>query len=456
MNDTTLLEAPSRVRGLRLHGAAPTGAETPEQIDDLIRRACRHGRPADAVAAAKAALPAAETGSPRRSLLRELAAMQPMAATPPGETSLWLLRRLDGSMVGLFRLRDDGSVGVNPHPNESHWSLRNGRLDLNAPDGRATTRFMLSGQVDGRRVHVGLFMDDVHVHVLSEVTCQYAQLRLLDPELVGPFAGTFPPDRLAAPAMPAQPAVLLAAPRTGSHLLLNLLNSSGRVFFDAELLNSAHISIYGSDIKHEDAGALYTLRANDPLHFIKVMTTRSHHSDGRLLDDVAVRGFKLFPQQSHRALDWVMNEPRMRIVHLVRANLLAEFSSLLVAYAQGHWVGGPASLKHHRIHFQPARFERFVAMKAQYLASLRERLARREGDAIEIEYSAFSRESVNQVLSFLLQSPTDDSLNAQGLQKQLAERVIDRFDNPDDVRRCLAHMGKESWADVERPAVDGL
>ena len=135
--------------------------------------------------------------------------------------------------------------------------------------------------------------------------------------------------------------MLLAAPRTGSHLLLNLLNSSGRVFFDAELMNLVTISVFGENLKPEEAGALYALRANDPVSFLKVMLSRSHHTDARRLDDVAVRGFKLFPHQSHDAFDWVLGEPSMRVVHLYRENLLAEYSSLLVAYAEGHWVGGP-------------------------------------------------------------------------------------------------------------------
>jgi LPS sulfotransferase NodH len=468
MQFATLAPTP-RPGAMRMRSAAATEPEmaaagppaTPgqrlEAANERIRDACVARRFADAAQAARAALPHCEAGSVRESLMRLLAQARPGAVDAPGEDRLWMLQRLDGTMVALVRLRDNGEVANGAHANESRWTLRDGHLLLCAPNGQPTTAFTLGGRHQGRRVFAGLFMDSLTVHVLTEVDCAYSQLRSLDPELTGAFASLFAPDQLATPPLPAQPAVLLAAPRTGSHLLLNLLNSSGRVFFDAELLNPVQISMFGHNVRPEEAGALYSLRANDPVHFLKVMLARSHHSDGRLLDGVPVRGFKLFPQQSERALAWVLAEPAMRIVHLHRANLLAEFSSLLVAYAGGHWVGGPSTLKARRIAFDDQRFLRFVEMKRRALGRLRERLAVRGGDVAEIEYSAFSHTSLNQLLSFLLRGqPSDVAMSALGLQQQLNECVIDRFDNPADVHRCLAAIGHEDWAGIERPAVDGL
>ena len=438
--------------------AAPAKADPAALFDavcEVVREACVTRRFDHVVEAARTALPHCDVGSPRQSLMRVLASATPAAPGAPGEGRLWLLQRLDGAKVGIVRLRDDGEVAGAEHPNEAHWSLRGHHVVFNSPEGQPTTAFTLAGEFEGKRVLLGLFMDSKTVHVLSEVDCLYTKLRHLDPELVGPFGGMLQAGQLQ-PALPPQPAVLLAAPRTGSHLLLNLLNSSGRVFFDAELMNLVTISVFGENLKPEEAGALYALRANDPVSFLKVMLSRSHHTDARRLDDVAVRGFKLFPHQSHDAFDWVLGEPSMRVVHLYRENLLAEYSSLLVAYAEGHWVGGPASLKSRRIPFQAERFQRFVDTKRQYLDDVRGKLANRGGDVIEIEYSAFSRQTVNQVLAFLLKSPSDADLNALGLNRQLNEHVIDRFDNPDDVKRCLEAMGLERWAGVEQPEVTGF
>jgi hypothetical protein len=442
--------------------AALAAEATPEQHYDRawqrITRACQTERFADLTSAAREVLPHRGPGSNGHSLMSVLAEAAPVPIAAPGEERLWMLQRLDGELMAVLRMRDGGEVANAPHPNESRWWIRDGQFVLGTPQHQAATVFKLGAtRPNGQRVMVGLFMDGKTVHVLTEVDCAYSRLRMIDRELIGAASGLLEFDQLRPVQMPPVPAVILAAQRTGSHLLLNLLNSSGRAFFDSELLDEKHILVFGEELRHEDAGLLYFMREHDPVRFIKTMLTRSHHVDGRLLGDMAVRGFKLFAKHSRVAWDWVLEEEQMRVIHLYRANLLAEYSSLLVAYAEGHWVGGPKELSTRQIHFDERRFLTFFETKQHYLGSVRERLAARPGPSMEIEYSDFSRQRINEVLSFLHESPQEaGDLNALGLKRQLGERVISRFTNPDDVRRCLEKLGKESWADVERRAVDVL
>jgi LPS sulfotransferase NodH len=436
--------------------AAATDPATPSAVADAARAACLTRDLEPLAAAAGRAVPLHAPNTPAATLLALLAGARPAALPAPAEETTWLLQRIDGSLVAIVRLRANGEVAHATHANESRWTHRDGKLVLADAGGKPTTTFALAAKSGGKAVHVGLFTDGQTVHVLSEVDCAYSRLRLLDPELVGACAGVVDPAQLAPVELPPVPAVILAAPRTGSHLLLNLLNSSGRVFFDAELFNEERISVFGHDIRHETAGMLHFVREHDPAYFARTMLTRSHHVDGRRLDGYAVRGFKLFAKHSKTALDWAFDEPRMRIVHLHRANLLAEYSSLLVAYADGHWVGGPASLKTRRVAFDATRFMRFVDMKRHYLAHVRERLARRAGPSIEIEYADFSRRRVNEVLAFLLDAPQDLHFDALGLKRQLAGRVIDRFENPGDVLRALRAMNCEDWAEAEGQDVAAL
>lgn len=424
-----------------------------EAATEAAREACVTRRLVDIVAAARVALPEHDPVGPGRSLMEFLSHASPAPIEAPDENTLWLLQRFDGSLVGLVRLREGGRVGGAQHPNEARWRVQGGHLLLTTPEGRPTTAFTIGATCRGQRAMMGLFMDSQTVHVLSEVDCAYSRLRMLDPELVGLTSGLVDPAQLTPAPLPPVPAVILAAQRTGSHLLLNLLNSTGRVFFDAEILNEKQISVFGGNLRHEDAGLLHYVREHDPAHFARLMMARSHHIDGRRLDGIPVRGFKLFAKHSKKAMDWVMDEPQMRIVHLHRANLLAEYSSLLVAYADGHWVGGPESLRRRRIDFDAGRFLRFVDMKRRYIDSVRERLAQRAGPSTEIEYSEFTRARLNDVLGFLLGAPQDAEFASLGIKRQLADRVIERFDNPDEVMRCLAALGQEGWAGVERPQV---
>lgn len=449
-----------RAGGLRIAtapGADSTDLATPEHVLKRLAAVCR-GDVIDSVSAvAAAAGRVRDVSAAQASLWRELgdAKPVPMEAIDPG--AVWMLRRGDGSFVGTYRLGDDGRVGLYPHPNESRWSLQQGVLRLQTPQGETTTEFRLALSARGRRCFVGLFRDGSTLHVLSQIDCAFGRLVVADPELAGCH------DFTAAPPLSGsrwdadiQPAVLLAAARTGSHLLLNLLNSTGRVFFDAEIMNVGKISVFGHDLPIERSAHLNRLRADDPAAFARVMLSRSYHLDGRRLDEVRVRGFKLFPEQHPAVARWAMADPSVRIVHLFRANLLAEYASLLTAMDSGHWVGGAQRPKPQRIDFDAPRFLRFVAAKAAHWSRLREQCARREGGFVEIEYAGIDRHGIERVLQHLGVEDNGAEMSSLGLPRQGADRVIDRFADPDAVMRCLEAIGHEAWAGVERAAVAHL
>jgi hypothetical protein len=427
-----------------------------EQTTQRVRQACVARRFTDVSAAAARQRTQCGERFNCASLMRVLSEATPSTIEAPGDQRLWMLQRFDGEMLALVQLCGDGVVSRATHPNEARWHTRDGRLMLATPEGETTTTFTLGATWRGRRVMIGLFKDERTVHVLTEVDCAYSRLRVLEPELAGELDSMFAPGRAVGPPLPPRPAMLLAAPRTGSQLLLNLLNSSGRVLFDAELMSAAFISMFGANVRHKESSALYAMRANDPRQFLRIMLSRSHHSDGRLLDDVPVRGFKLLPRQSEEALDWALAEPSLRTVHLYRANLLAEYSSLLLAHANEQWIAGPTPPKTRQIRFRREFFLRFVAQKNDHIARMRERLAQAAGPSTEIEYSSFAPASVNRVLGFLLDEPCNAALSTLGLRRQQSEKVIDRFTNPDDALRCLAAIGHEDWAGVERPAISEL
>jgi LPS sulfotransferase NodH len=460
-----------RAGGLRIATAAPAACTEPASPQQVLKRLvaiCR-GDVADTVPAAAAAacrLSSRMDGvSPAQaSLWRELADAKPALAEAkpalaeaiaPG--AVWMMRRGDGSFIGTYRLGEGGRVGLYPHPNESRWRLDNGVLRLQTPQGETTTEFRLALSANGRLCFVGLFCDGSTLHVLSQIDCEFGHLVMADPELAGCHDFTIaPPSSRSSWDAGIQPAVLMAAARTGSHLLLNLLNSTGRVFFDAEIMNFGKISVFGHDLPIERSAHLNRLRADDPAAFARVMLSRSYHLDGRRLDDVRVRGFKLFPEQHPALARWAIADPSMRIVHLFRANLLAEYASMLTAMENGHWVGGAQRPKPQRIEFDAPRFLRFVAAKTAHWSRLREQCAQREGGFVEIEYAGIDRAGIERVLQHLGVEGGGAEMSSLGLPRQGVERVIDRFAEPDAVMRCLEAIGQEQWAGVERATVARL
>jgi len=412
-----------------------------ETATEAIRQAIRQGDLRSASAAAAAAMPTMEPMAARSSLLQALANATPAPMTTPDENRLYLLHRLNGAPMALLRLRDNGLVSASGGSEIARWTLVDGQIELIGRDGRPGSRFSLAGERNALRLFLGESLRDSTLHLLTEVRCTYARLRMLDPELAGPFCGLYDIDQMVPAELPATPVVVLATPHTGAQRLLRLINSQPQVMIDAELLHPQHIGLYGGELRSDEAGALYSVRAKDPMYFARLMMGRSHHLDGRDLSPVGVRGFTFNPMHSRQAFNWVMDTPQVRVVHLVRDNLLAEFASVI--------AGGADSPRRPRIPFEAERFERFVEMKRRYLGMVRQRLEGRQGAWAEIETGAFSKPNIQALMGFLTDRLAEVNLPVSSLTRQRVERPIERFDNPEAVRQCLARLNREHWADGE-------
>jgi hypothetical protein len=468
MNAAALaLPTPLPVTGLPATSEQPAGAaaaapallptDTVALTATLLRAACRRGQLEDASAAARVALRSATPQSPHQALLRCLARAQPALMVAPEENRLYLLRDADGSGLALLRLRDNGRVTAAAPCGVAGWQLRDGNLDLCDAAGLAQTRFALCGQSDaassgetgGERLYLGESLGTGQLRLLQELRCTYTRLRLLDPELAGPFCSLFDARALVPAPLPERSALLLAGPHAGSTALRRTLNRCAGIFIDGELLRPQDIALAEGVLPAAGAGALLALRDKDPAWFARMMLNRSHDGAGRDLASVALRGFTLAPMHSSAVLDWAIAEPGLRIVHLVRSNLLAQFADILAEQSGAASCGAG-------LYFEPERFIRFVAMQRRSADDLRQRLVQRNADTVEVDCSRLNAATLDALVDFLSDgaatAPAPDSNDSN--DDAPPRRVIARFDNPEDVTRCLAALGCAGWAEVEGQAPD--
>ncbi|OGA99836.1 MAG: hypothetical protein A3E25_01165 [Burkholderiales bacterium RIFCSPHIGHO2_12_FULL_69_20] len=438
------LAAPTQVAPVA--GLALLAATCVEQTAELLRLACRRGQLEDASAAARTALPLAVPHSPHQALLRALGEAHPTLMVAPEERRLYLLRQADGRSLGVMRLRDNGRVGPTAPAGAARWTLRDGNLELCDEQGQTRSRFMLCGERAGLRLYLGESLADGAPQLLQEVRCTYARLSLLDPELVDPFCGLYDVDAMVPADLPAGSAVLLGAPHSGVDRLAEVLNRQGAVFFDGELLHPQAIGLAEGLLSPSADATLHAMRAKDGTWFARMMLGRSFDAMGRDLTAVPVRGFTLAPSHHPAALDWAIAEPALRIVHVVRSNLLAEFADILASQGSG----APTAA---RLHFEPERFGRFIEMKQRYLDGLRQRLVQRNGDTVEVDGSRLNANTVAELTGFLTDSTDLAGLAGDGASAS-GTRVIDRFDNPELVLPCLRALGRMGWLEIEGTQAD--
>jgi hypothetical protein len=295
---------------------------------------------------------------------------------------------------------------------------------------------------------LGEHVADGSPRLLQEVRCTYARLSMLDPELSDPFCGLYDVDAMVPADLPAKPALLLGAPHSGTDRLAAVLNRHGDVFFEGDLLHPQAIHLAEGLPPPNAASTLHAIREKDAPWFARMVMGRTVDTAGRDLSAVSVRGFTLAPAHNKAALDWAVTEPAMRIVYVVRSNLLAEFADILDTQASA-----PPDIASGRLHFEPERFGRFIEMKQRYLAGVRSRLVQRNGDTVEVDGSRLNAPTIAELLGFLTDTDAGHAAAAEA-PAHAAQRVIERFDNPEAVLPCLRSMGRLGWAEIEGSVLD--
>lgn len=410
----------------------------------LLQAAGQRGQLEDASAAARIALPFAPPGSPLAAMLGSLSDARPTLMQAPEEHRLYMLRAADGSALGLLRLRDSGRVTCVDGAPATHWSLRDGNLELARSPDRPHARFMLCGEQGGshagKRLYLGESLADGEPWMLQELDCTYTRLRLLDPEMASPFCGLYSAEAMLPAALPQRSVMLLTSPHNGADALSAALQQQGLVHLDAELMHPQGIGLADGPLDASQAAALHNLRAKDPAWFARMMLGRTHDRSGRNLATVPVRGFTLSALHSQRLLDWALADTALRVVHVVRSNLLAEYADLLAEH-QGVDTDTP-------LHFEAERFTRFVGMKHHYLQALRSQLMQRNADTVEVDASRLNPATMAELRGFLLDQPAQPAADADGVVLSVAP-VIERFDNPVAVAACLVALGQPDWAGLE-------
>jgi LPS sulfotransferase NodH len=135
------------------------------------------------------------------------------------------------------------------------------------------------------------------------------------------------------------PFVILTSPRTGSTLLVHMLDShpevaAGGEFFNVDLVGRGVIDWPDPALRNDPE--LHALRAADPVAFL-----------GRMRDEAARRGvraagFKLIYEQAletapRGVIEYLVADRSIRVIHLRRRNVLRQYLSLKVAARTGEW-----------------------------------------------------------------------------------------------------------------------
>ena len=237
--------------------------------------------------------------------------------------------------------------------------------------------------------------------------------------------------------------VLIGAPRTGSTLLVQLLNSSPQVKCHYELFNKNELRVDGVNRDSEMAE-----RDADPAGFVdKIIGETSEE----------VFGFKIFDGHNEELLQDLIRDDSWTKIVLNRRNFLSIFSSRLISEKKSVWAqtmedgksGSVAETSatptwNETVEFNEKRFWRLYEQHTGFYHRVLDALNSANQPFAYLEYGDLMNEALVRRLFPLLGVPQPEKLTTKLLRNN-TPHILSRFENKEEVRNFLKNINRMDW-----------
>lgn len=158
-------------------------------------------------------------------------------------------------------------------------------------------------------------------------------------------------------------------------------------------------------------------------------------------------GFKLMLKQNDALAELIISSNEWKKIFLYRNNLLAAFASRKHAHLSG--IGNMLKYQQEipsiKIKFDEDEFNKFIATRYKRRNNLYAMMDRYTASYLSISYSEIATvEGLNKVLDFL--GIQTDNLPGASTKKRSSNDIVNRFSNPDAVKKYLSILGKQQWS----------
>lgn len=233
--------------------------------------------------------------------------------------------------------------------------------------------------------------------------------------------------------------VIVASPRTGSSHLTKLLGQQDDILCNGEIFHRKKVYVHWpkADKPGEILAELAELRARDPRAFLDRIYARDY---GR-----AHVGFKIFSGHSDDILEQLIRDTTVRKIVLFRRNILASYSSSLIAQKTGKHSLRSLPTDQPVVKFNPKRFTAYVERYTGFYRSVFDRLNATRQDFYALHYEQINDPWFFSNLIVFIGGDPGRVLPTKGAIKLNASAMLSRFSNPEAVEAFLREHALMSW-----------
>jgi hypothetical protein len=238
--------------------------------------------------------------------------------------------------------------------------------------------------------------------------------------------------------------VIIASQRSGSYMLSSALDSLHRVKCYGELFRAHDIGNKGeldvlAHLPEEYLDGEY--RREKYKEFLRLVFQHSVNND--------FVGFKFMIGQAENAQNYFLNNSRYKKVVLYRENILAVYSSKLIAELSGvGFLEKGKTMEPVKVSFEEEDFLSFMKKYEKRYQSVINLLSSKKTDSyLLVTYDALLNGSdFSRVKDFLGVDSGDSLLDSVGTAKRNPRSIVERFYEPGRVLNFLKEINESGWA----------
>lgn len=224
--------------------------------------------------------------------------------------------------------------------------------------------------------------------------------------------------------------VILTMPRTGSYLLVDLLNQVPKLRCYGEIFKPGRLELDRESRQH----VKWTIAKRDaqPIRYMRLLLA---------LGDYEASGFKLFPEHNRRLWRHVTSASHIHKVVLSR-HPLSRYISRMRAESTGRWVERKEdkrpSVSGVSFSFSPCHFERFLCHHDVFVSTQAEAISLRPSEYTAIDYEdVVSLRALGKICEALGLPAVDPTKIFPSLQKQTKEPLSELVTNYEEMETYL-------------------
>jgi hypothetical protein len=238
------------------------------------------------------------------------------------------------------------------------------------------------------------------------------------------------------------PFVILALPRTGSTHLTTLLHRQDGIVCHGEIFNPRRESFLGRWPKSKQTPELIAeltrLRRDEPERFLEHLFAED--------DGGCAVGFKIFRGHNRRVLEIVLAAPTVNKIVLFRRNVLASYSSSLIAKLTGQHAVREHVPTQTVVTFDGAEFTQYWQRYMAFYGSIIDRLNATRQRFFLMHYDEINDPSLFSALLCFIGVEPPTARRSGRIVKQNSPEILKRFSNPEAAAAFLTDRNLMGWA----------